>query len=110
MGWFGRKSVAAVRPFVPVWLGSGEEAGFVRSIEGLTAVVRSSGLTAVYRTSAWDVGTLRGDSVEIDGLQVVGPRTADIAAPTGGSVIDSEVRTVVSAILSALRQHGLIAH
>ena len=32
MGWFGRKSAAAVRPFVPVWLGSNEEAGFVRSV------------------------------------------------------------------------------
>jgi HK97 family phage portal protein len=33
MGWFGRKSAAAVRPFVPVWLGSNEEAGFVRSYD-----------------------------------------------------------------------------
>ena len=82
---------------------------FVSPIEGLAAFVRSSGLTAVYRSGAWEVGTLRGDRVEIDGLQVVGPRTTDIAAPAGGSVIDSEVRTAVSAILSALRQHGLIA-
>src|SRR5688572_14281085 len=31
--WFGRKSAAGVRPFVPAWLGSGEEAGFVRSYD-----------------------------------------------------------------------------
>ena len=33
MGWFGRKSAAAVRPFVPAWLGTSEEAGFVRSYD-----------------------------------------------------------------------------
>jgi hypothetical protein len=108
MGWFGRKS-AAVRPFVPLWLGSNEEAGFVRSVEGLAAFIRSSGVMAVYRAGIWELGTLRGDRVEIAGQQVIGSRGNAIPAPTGGSVIDAQARTSVSAILTALRLHGLIA-
>jgi hypothetical protein len=81
----------------------------VTPFEGLTAFVRSSGLTATFRTGAWELGTLRANRVEIGGQQVVGSRATAIASPTAGSVIDSEARIAVSAILSALRQHGLIA-
>ena len=82
---------------------------FVTPIEGLAAFIRSTGLTAVYQTGAWDVGKLRGELVEIGGQQVVGSRGGAIAAPAAGSVIDAEARTAISAILSALRLHGLIA-
>ena len=82
---------------------------FVTPIDGLAAYVRSSGVTAMYRAGAWELGMLRGDRVEIGGQQVVGPRSNAIAAPAAGSVIDAETRTAVSAILAALRQHGLIA-
>lgn len=46
---------------------------------------------------------------DIDELQVVGARAAAIADPAGGTVIDSEARTAVAGMLSAMRQHGLIA-
>lgn len=82
---------------------------FVSPIEGFAAFVRSNGLTAVYRADAWETGTVRADRVEIGGQQVVGPRGAAIFAPTAGSVIDTEARTALAAILSALRLHGLIA-
>jgi len=82
---------------------------FVAPIEGLAAFMRSSGLTAVYRAGTWELGMLRGDRVEIGGQQVVGSQTSAIPEPTAGSVIDAEARTAVAAILSALRQHGLIA-
>lgn len=41
--------------------------------------------------------------------KVVGGQMAAIAGPTGGSVIDAELRSTVAAILEALRGHGLIA-
>ena len=82
---------------------------FVDPVEGLTALVRSNGSTAAYRAGAWEIGTLRGERVEVGGQQVVGPRGTAIASPVSGSVIDAEARTAVSAILSALRLHGLIA-
>jgi len=82
---------------------------FVTPIEGLAALVKSSGTTITYRAGAWDLGSLRGDRVEIGGQQVVGARGTAIAAAAGGSVIDGEARAAVSAILAALRLHGLIA-
>lgn len=82
---------------------------FATPIEGLTALIRSNGLTAMYRSGAWELGTLRGERVEIGGQQVVGSRGPAIAGPVAGSVIDAEARTAVSAILSAIRLHGLIA-
>lgn len=99
-----------------VWAGhAGSLAGmttagwrFATPVEGLAAYIRSNGLTATYRTGGWDLGILRGERVEIGGQQVVGARAAAIAAPAAGTVIDAEARTAVSAILSALRLHGLI--
>jgi hypothetical protein len=46
---------------------------------------------------------------EHEGEQVIGEQAAAIADPAGGTVIDSEARTAVAEILSAIRQHGLIA-
>jgi len=63
---------------------------------------------ASYRTGAWELGILRGSNVTIGGQQVIGARTSAIAAPAGGSVVDTEVRSAVGQILSALRLHGLI--
>ena len=82
---------------------------FVTPIEGFAVFIRSSWVTAVFRLGSWELGTLRGERVEIDGQQVIGPRGPAIAAPTAGSVIDTEARSIIAAMLSALRQHGLIA-
>ena len=108
--WFGRKSAPAdVRPFVPAWLGTGQEEGFARSVEGMALHVQSSGDTATYRSTGWEVGVLRGSSLRIGSDQVVGARAAAIADPTGGTKADPEARAAINAILAALRQHGLIA-
>jgi hypothetical protein len=45
----------------------------------------------------------------IDGQQVVGGRAAAIDSPAGGAVVDVETRSAIDAILTAMRQHGLIA-
>ena len=45
----------------------------------------------------------------VDGTKVVGARGAAITDPTCGSTIDTEARTAIGSILSALRAHGLIA-
>jgi hypothetical protein len=70
--------------------------------------VKSSGVWAVYRAGAWELGTVRGSSLVLEGLQVVGSRAAAIADPAGGTTVDSQARSAVSQILAALRQHGLI--
>ena len=109
--WFGRKSAPAdARPFVPAWLSTDSaEEGFARSIEGMSLYERGSGTLAIYRSGDWEVGNLRGAALLIDGVQVVGTRAAAIASPTEGSVVDSEARATLDAVLGALREHGLIA-
>ena len=83
--WFGRKAAPDARPFVPAWLKSAdEEVGFARSSEGLTIHVRTTGSSAVYRSGTWQIGTIRGSTLEIGGLQVVGERQPAIASPTSG--------------------------
>ena len=52
---------------------------------------------------------MRGSSLVIGGVQVVGSRASAIAAPTGGTTVDGEGRAAIDQILSALREHGLIA-
>ena len=108
--WFGRKSAPPdMRPFVPAWLTTAEaEEGFARSVEGMTAYVRSSSVRATFRNGVWELGILRGSNVAIAGQQVVGGRVAAIPGPSGGSVVDVEARSAVGQILMALRVHGLI--
>lgn len=81
---------------------------FVAPFDGLAALVRSSGTTAVYRNGAWDIGKLRGSEVAIDGIKVVGAQQAAILAPAGGTTVDAQARSVIGSILVALRAHGLI--
>ena len=109
--WFGRKSAPAdARTFVPAWLhNDAAEEGFARSMEGMTLYERTGGTFACFRNGAWEVGTLTATSLVIDGQQVVGARVAAIDSPAGGSVVDVEGRSAIDAILSAMRQHGLIA-
>lgn len=82
---------------------------YVPPVEGLTALVRSSGLCATYRAGAWDVGTLSASKLVIGGQQVVGARGSAIPAPAGGATIDVESRSAIGQILGALRSHGMIA-
>lgn len=81
---------------------------YVAPQEGLTALVKSTGSWACYRSANWEIGQLRGSTVVLDGVQVVGPRLSEIAEPTGGDVIDAEGRAAIGQILAALRGHGLI--
>jgi hypothetical protein len=108
--WFGRKSAPAdARPFVPAWLTNvSEEEGFARSADGMSVYVKANASWANYRSGTWELGILRGYSVNIGGQQVVGGRVPAIASATGGATVDSQARGVIDQILGALRQHGLI--
>ncbi|HEX6603816.1 MAG TPA: DUF2793 domain-containing protein [Sphingomicrobium sp.] len=80
---------------------------FVEPSDGLAAFVRSEGLWGAY-IGGWEFGSVRAVSVVVGGQQVVGSRASAIASPAGGTTIDSEARTAIGQILSALRSHGLI--
>ena len=82
---------------------------FIVPRDGMTALVKSSGNTALYHAGAWEIGTVRCSEVMIGNQKVVGARAGAIAAPTGGTTADVEARAVIGLILVALRGHGLIS-
>jgi hypothetical protein len=82
---------------------------FVPPLEGFSVYVKAEAQSACYHAGAWEIGVVRGSSLVIGGVQVVGSRTSAIASPSGGTTVDSEGRAAIDQILSALHQHGLIA-
>lgn len=50
-----------------------------------------------------------GGALRVSGTKVVGARGAAVAAPTGGATVDTEARTAITAVISRLQTHGLIA-
>ena len=82
---------------------------YIAPREGLSAYVKITGCWANYRAGAWEIGSVRGSALVLNGMQVVGSQQAAIAEPSGGTVVDAEGRATISQILTALRQHGLIA-
>ena len=81
---------------------------FLEPKYGVTALVRSTGQTAVYRGGGWHFGVVQCSRVEVEGQQVLGSRGLAVADPSGGATVDAEGRAAIRAILSALRAHGLI--
>jgi hypothetical protein len=98
--WAGKSQCVAA------WTSGGWR--FIVPVEGMVMFERSSGTWTVFRNGNWETGILRGESLMIDGQQVVGRRAAAIESPTSGGVIDTEARTAIDAILTSLRDHGLI--
>ena len=69
----------------------------------------SAGQPLAYRDGRWRDGEVVAGRLIIGGVPVVGPRGGAIADPEGGTVVDTAARQTLASILSALRQHGLIA-
>ena len=82
---------------------------FLAPREGLAVWSAADGCFANYAAGAWRLGRLSGARLEIDGVQVVGGQVAAISGPVGGAVTDVEARAALTAVLQALRAHGLIA-
>ena len=81
---------------------------FIAPREGEQVIDAASGQMLVRRSGAWESGIVRAQELRVNGQTVVRQRQPAIADPTGGSTADSECRTAVASILSALRTHGLI--
>ncbi|SFO03653.1 DUF2793 domain-containing protein [Sphingomonas sp. OK281] len=99
-GWAGQARAIAG------WTSGGWR--FVVPREGMTAWSVADAQAARFAGGAWTTGVLAGTRVTIGGVDVVGARRAAIPDPTGGTIVDSQARTAIGAILGALRGHGLI--
>lgn len=98
------------------WMGHGGElAGwtdggwrFATPRKGFAAWCISGGKPIAYRNGVWQEGDVLADRLVIAGKPVVGARAGRIADPADGTVVDGPARQAITAILGALRQHGLI--
>lgn len=82
---------------------------FIVPVEGTRVHVKDSGLRGLFRAGTWEFGVVRASNVNVGGQQVVAARQPAIANPSGGSGVDANARAAISDILTALRNHGLIA-
>lgn len=97
------------------WSGhAGEIAGwteggwrFVAPREGMRLWLGHDAGNAIFRNGEWHSGEAHGRLV-VEGQQVVGAQMPEIAEPEGGTVVDAPARAAISAVIVALRAHGLI--
>jgi len=90
-----------------IWTAGGWR--FVAAFEAMAVWSMSDAMTFRRSGGSWVGGGLTGRTLALNGVQVVGARGSSIASPSSGAVIDIEGRAAISAMLSALRTHGLIA-
>ncbi|CAN5121460.1 hypothetical protein BH10PLA2_BH10PLA2_00420 [soil metagenome] len=81
---------------------------FLRPAEGWRCHIFDRGAAMRYDGTLWINEAVRSDGIYIDGDKVVGSRMTDIDSPIGGTVVDSEGRSVINELLTVLRTHGLI--
>ena len=82
---------------------------FVPPIEGMYAWCTTDTLWVQHIGDTWVAGQLAAREVRIGGQKIIGPRQSGIDQPSGGATVDTEARTAISEVLTALRNHGLIA-
>lgn len=98
--WLGREGSVAC------WTDGGWRYAEPRA--GLVLWVADRGHVMQFDGHGWADGAVRSDGLYAGGLRVVGTRRPAIGDPVGGGSVDSEARSSIAAILSAMRDHGLI--
>lgn len=81
---------------------------FLAPVPGLLAWDRTAGHWLHWSGSAWSDGALPAAGLRVGGQQVVGNRQPAVPSPSGGTIIDQEARASLSAVIVALKTHGLI--
>jgi hypothetical protein len=82
---------------------------FIQSFDGFHVWQRTTGLALRHNGGNWSAN-VSATSLRIGGQQVVGPQSASISAPSGGTVVDAECRARLTELITALQGHGLISN
>ena len=82
---------------------------FVAAFEGMSVWSLADKMTVMRGAANWVIGHINAKMIRINDVPVLTVQQPAIAAPGGGTVIDNESRSALTAILGALRVHGLIA-
>lgn len=100
-GWAGQAASLAA------WTEGGWR--FVAPRTGMALWSLADGLPVRFDGGGWIVGAVAAARIVVGGVPVVGAQRPAIPDPAGGAVLDVEARAILSAVLAAMRQHGLIA-
>ncbi|MFO1261227.1 MAG: DUF2793 domain-containing protein [Sphingomonadaceae bacterium] len=82
---------------------------FVMPRNGTQVFNASDGNNYIHNGTSWQAAQMRTDGVYIGGSRIITTRQSAISDPTGGATTDSQARTAITAILTVLRNHGLIS-
>lgn len=82
---------------------------FVSPAAGWRAWVSDRACMMRFDGADWIDEGARSDGYVIAGDQIIGARQPAIADPAGGTMVDTEARVTLLALLATLRTHGLIA-
>ncbi len=91
---------------VAVWDGFGW--AFVSPREGMSAWVADAALVTVFTGGGWSDGLWPATGLRIDGRAVLAAEPVAVVLPSGGSVIDTEGREALTALIAALRSQGIV--
>jgi hypothetical protein len=80
---------------------------FVAPVIGMTAWDKASGVPRQWNGSIWSGGRVACAGLSVAGKAVIVERLAEIASPSGGTIIDAEARDSLAAVIAALKSHGL---
>lgn len=92
---------------IAIWTEGGWR--YLQALAGMRSFINDEGCERRYESGQWTLMGERPDGFYRGGERLLSVRQGAIAGPTGGSSPDPECRAAVEAILTALRQHGLIA-
>ena len=82
---------------------------FIAPREGCVAWLRDTQRFAVFTAAGWQSDAWPAAGLRVGGRLLLSTTPGAIAAPTGGTTVDSEVRAALAALLSTLRGQGLVA-
>lgn len=91
---------------IAIWHSGGW--GYVVPRQGCVVWSLADNAQAIYDGVRWRFDATVVVKLEIGGKTVVSARQPAILAASGGSVVDSQARSALASVLSALRNHGLI--
>jgi hypothetical protein len=82
---------------------------FIVPFEDVCVFHKTLKINYCFQGGLWLKQSLNAASFTVDGVTVLNQRQPSIGSPTSGVVVDAECRIAVNQILTAMRNHGLIA-
>jgi hypothetical protein len=82
---------------------------FFTPFEGQTVWMKQPKYHAIFVSSLWEYGIMRGNEIRIWGQKTLANRGSAVGDASGGTIIDIEARAAINQLLSICRTHGILA-